>query len=384
MSRTICVVTGSRADYGLLRWVMEGIRNAPDLELQLIVTGMHLSPEFGLTYREIEKDGFCINYKIEMLLSSDTSVGVAKAMGLGLIGFSDALNQLQPDLLLLLGDRFEIFSVATAAMVARIPIAHLHGGESTEGAFDEAIRHSITKMSYLHFVAAEEYRQRVIQLGEHPDRVFLVGGLGIDSMHHLLLLDRSELEASLDFKFGKKNLLVTFHPTTLENATSGQQMEELLSALELLEDTNLIFTMPNADTDGRVLIELIKGFVAKHANACAYTSLGQVRYFSCLQFVDGVIGNSSSGLLEVPSFNKGTINIGDRQRGRLKAKSVIDCSPNQQSIIAAIERLYSQAFQLELKTVSNPCRVDGASEKIVRILQDYPVELVLKKSFYDL
>ena len=384
MSRKICVVTGSRAEYGLLRWVMEEIRNTSDLQLQLIVTGMHLSPEFGLTYREIEQDGFSIDYKVEMLLSSDTTTSVTKSMGLGLIGFAEALNYLKPDLILVLGDRFEIFSAATAAMVARIPIAHLHGGESTEGAFDEAIRHSITKMSHLHFVAAEEYRQRVIQLGEHPDRVFLVGGLGIDSMYRLSLLDRDALEASLDFKFGPKNLLVTFHPTTLENTTSQQKMEELLAALDLLEDTNLIFTMPNADTDSRVIMELIESFVVKHSNAHAYTSLGQLRYFSCLQFVDGVIGNSSSGLLEAPSFGIGTINIGERQRGRLKASSVIDCVSEKTAISDAIAKLYSNDFQIGLKKVINPYGKAGASEKIVRILQNYSLESILRKSFYDL
>lgn len=384
MSRKICVVTGTRAEYGLLRWVMEGIRDTPGLELQVIITGMHLSPEFGLTYREIEKDGFHIDRKVEMLLSSDTSSALAKSMGLGLIGFGDALQQLQPDLMLVLGDRFEIFSAVAAAMVTRIPVAHLHGGESTEGAFDEAIRHSITKMSHLHFVAAEEYRKRVIQLGEHPERVFLVGGLGIDNIKKLTLLDRSALESALGFDLGRRSLLVTFHPVTLENATSNQQMAELLAALEKMEDTHLIFTMPNADTDGRVLIDMVKQFVTDHANARAYTSLGQLRYLSCIEHVDGVVGNSSSGLIEVPSFGKGTINIGDRQRGRLKAASVIDCSPERQSIATALQRLYAPEFQEILKTVRNPYGEGGASEKIVRILQDYPLESILKKSFHDL
>lgn len=382
--RKICVVTGTRADYGCLRWVLEGIREASGLELQVIATGMHLSPEFGLTYREIETDGFLIDRKVEMLLSSDTPTGLAKSMGLGLIGFGEALQQLQPDLMLVSGDRFEIFSAVAAAMVARIPVAHLHGGESTEGAFDEAIRHSITKMSHLHFVAAEEYRKRVIQLGEHPSRVFLVGGLGIDNIKKLTLLDRQALEASLGFEMGRRNLLVTFHPVTLEKATATQQMAELLAALETLADTHLIFTMPNADTDGRVLIDMVKQFAADHANAHAYTSLGQLRYLSCIQHVDGVVGNSSSGLAEVPSFGKGTINIGDRQRGRLKAVSVIDCSPDRQSIAAALQQLYSPAFQATLKTVRNPYGEGGASEKIVQILQGYPLESILKKSFHDL
>lgn len=384
MSRKICVVTGTRAEYGLLRWVMEGIRQTPGLELQVIATGMHLSPEFGLTYREIEKDGFLIDRKVEMLLSSDTPTGLAKSMGLGLIGLGEALQQLQPDVMVVLGDRFEAFSAAAAAMVARIPVAHVHGGEATEGAFDEAIRHSITKMAHLHFVAAEEYRRRVIQLGEHPDRVFLVGGLGIDNIKKLTLLDRSALEAALGVELGSRNLLVTFHPVTLENATSARQMAELLAALETLEDTILIFTMPNADTDGRVLCGMITQFVADHANARAFTSLGQLHYLSCIQHVDGVVGNSSSGLTEVPSFHTGTVNIGDRQRGRLKAESVIDCSPDRQSIAAALRKLYSPAFQAALKTVRNPYGEGGASERIVQVLRDYPLESILKKSFHDL
>lgn len=384
MMRKICIVTGARAEYGLLRWVMEGIRETLGLELMIIATGMHLSPEFGLTYREIEGDGFLIDRKIEMLLSSDTPTGLAKSMGLGLIGFGEALQQLDPDLMLVLGDRFEIFCAVAAAMVARIPVAHLHSGEATEGSFDEAIRHSITKMSHLHFVAAEEYRKRVIQLGERPDRVFLVGGLGIDNIKKLTLLDRPALEVSLGFELGPRNLLVTFHPVTLENATSTQQMTELLAALESLEDTHLIFTMPNADTDGRVLFGMVEKFIAGHANACAFSSLGQLRYLSCIRHVDGVVGNSSSGLTEVPSFGKGTINIGDRQRGRLKAESVIDCSPDRQSIAAALQRLYSPAFQATLKTVRNPYGEGGASEKIVQVLRDYPLESLLKKSFHDL
>jgi GDP/UDP-N,N'-diacetylbacillosamine 2-epimerase (hydrolysing) len=384
MRRKICVVTGTRADYGCLRWVMEGIKAADGLELQIIATGMHLSPEFGLTYREIEKDGFVIDRKVEMLLSSDTPTGISKSMGLGLMGFGEAFEQLKPDLVLVLGDRFEIFAAASAAMVARLPLAHLHGGETTEGAIDEAIRHSITKMSHLHFVAAEDYRRRVVQLGEAPDRVFLVGGLGIDNIQRLELLDRAALEASLDFKLGPKNLLVTFHPVTLEKSTAGAQMAELLAALEELEDTHLIFTMPNADTDGRILIDMVEQFVATHTNAHAYTSLGQLRYLSCIRQMDGVVGNSSSGLAEVPSFRKGTINIGDRQRGRLKAGSVIDCAPERQSIAAALRTLYSPEFQAELETVRNPYGEGGASEKVVRVLQEYPLDTLLKKTFYDL
>ena len=384
MMRKICVVTGSRAEYGLLRWVMQGIRDSVDLQLQVVATGMHLSPEFGLTFREIDNDGLPIDRKVEMLLSSDTPSGVAKSMGLGMIGFADALEQLRPDLMLVLGDRFEIFSAVAAAMVARIPVAHLHGGETTEGAFDEAIRHSITKMSHMHFVAAEEYRKRVIQLGEDPSRVFLVGGLGIDNIKKLRLLERAELEKSLNFALGVKSLLVTFHSATLENVNAAYQMGELLAALEDMSDTQLVFTMPNADTGGRALIEMVEEFVVGHGNARAYTSLGQLRYLSCLQHVDGVVGNSSSGLLEVPSFKKGTVNIGDRQRGRLKADSVIDCEPDRQSIMQAIRRLYSPQFQAALNGVRNPYGEGGAAGKIVEILRTHPLEGILKKSFHDL
>jgi GDP/UDP-N,N'-diacetylbacillosamine 2-epimerase (hydrolysing) len=284
---------------------------------------------------------------------------------------------------MVLGDRFEIFAAVAAALVARIPVAHLHGGEATEGVIDEAIRHSITKMSHLHFVAAEKYRQRVIQLGEQPERVFLVGGLGVDNIKQLKLLDRAELEASLDFKLGQKNLLITFHPVTLETATAVDQMEELLVTLAELKNTQLIFTLPNADTDGRSLKKMVGRFVAQHPNARAYTSLGQLRYLSCIAQVDGVVGNSSSGLTEVPSFRKGTINIGDRQRGRLQAASVINSAPTRQSIAAALERLYDADFQTSLSQVRNPYGEGGASEKIIKAVKLVALDDVLKKRFYD-
>ena len=384
MNRKICIITGTRAEYGLLRLVMQGVKEAPELTLQIIATGMHLSPEFGLTYKVIEQDGFQIDRKVEMLTSSDTPVGIAKSMGLGMIGFADTLNELQPDLIVVLGDRFEIFSAVSAALVARIPVAHLHGGETTEGAFDEALRHSITKMSHLHFVAAEPYRQRVIQLGEQPDRVFLVGGLGIDNIKRLQLLGREALETSLNFKLGIKNLLITFHPVTLEKSTAEKQMEELLASLAELKDTQLIFTLPNADTGGRALIKMVQNFVAKNRNARAYKSLGQLCYLSCIAQVDGVVGNSSSGLAEVPSFKKGTINIGDRQRGRLQADSVINCEPIQGSISRALTHLYSSDFQTRLHKVTNPYGEGGASAKVVNTLKHYRLEGIIKKTFYDL
>jgi GDP/UDP-N,N'-diacetylbacillosamine 2-epimerase (hydrolysing) len=384
MTRKICVITGTRAEYGLLRWVMQGIKDDPELTLQVVAAGMHLSPEFGLTYRAIEQDGFKIDRKVEMLTSSDTPVGIAKSIGLGLIGFADALNELSPDMIVVLGDRFEILSAVVAAQVARIPIAHLHGGEKTEGAFDEAFRHSISKMSHLHFVAAEEYRQRVIQLGEQPERVFLVGGLGIDNIKRLKLLDRAELEAALGFKMGGKNLLITFHPATLDAASAEDQMIELLEALAESEDAQLIFTLPNADTGGRALIKMVEQFVGQHPNAHAYTSLGQLRYLSCVAQVDGVLGNSSSGLTEVPSFRKGTINIGDRQRGRLQATSVLNCHPSRQSITAALKRLYTADFQASLRQVRNPYGEGGASEKVVNVVKYYALNDIAKKTFYDL
>ena len=385
MRRKVCVVTGTRAEFGLLRWLMEAISNNPELILQVVATGMHLSPEFGSTYEEIEEAGFVIDSQVEMLIGSDSSIAVTKSMGLGMIGFADAYRSLAPDIVVVLGDRFEIFAAASAAMIAGLPIAHIHGGETTEGAFDEAIRHSITKMAHLHFVAADEYRRRVIQLGEHPDRVFNVGGMGIDAIKSLKLLNREELERSLDFVLGEKNLLVTFHPVTLEDGGSSVgQLRELLAALAELKDTTLIFTMPNADTGGRELGGLVHQFVEKHPHAKAYTSLGQLRYFSCLAQVDGVVGNSSSGLAEAPSFGVGTVNIGDRQKGRLKSQSIIDCAPNSKSILAALKKLYSAEFKTNLAAAQNPYGNGGASESIVKILSQYPLQNIRKKQFYNL
>ncbi len=384
MKRKICIVTGTRAEYGLLYWLMREIEADDGLELQLIVTGMHLSPEFGLTYKEIEKE-FKIDKKIEMLLSSDTSVGISKSMGLAQISFADAYEELKPDIVVVLGDRYEIFSATSTAMIARIPIAHLHGGETTEGAFDESIRHSITKMSHLHFTATEEYRNRVIQLGEHPDRVFNVGGMGIENIKRLELLGKEEFEKSIDFRLNDKNILVTFHPVTLENATAKEQFQELLNAIEELEDTNIIFTKANSDTDGRVINQMIDEYVAKNSHkAIGFISLGQLRYLSALAFVDAMVGNSSSGLAEAPSFQIGTINIGDRQKGRIKAKSVIDCEPDKQSIKKAFEKLYSNKFQELLTTVKNPYGDGCASEKAVEVLKSVSLDKILKKSFYDI
>lgn len=382
--KTVCVVTGTRAEYGLLRWIMEGIRQSEILDLQLLVTGMHLSPEFGLTVTAIEEDGYKVDRRVEMLLSSDTPVGITKSLGLGLIGFADALSEMKPSMVLLLGDRYEMLGAAIASMIARIPIAHLHGGESTEGLIDEPIRHSITKMAQLHFVATSQYRKRVIQLGENPKRVFDVGGVGIDNVMCLELLSRSELEDSLGVKLLERNLLITFHPVTLEVNTGAKQFAELLAALEELKQTFVVFTMPNADTDGRVLFNQILDFCNKHSNTRAFKSLGQVRYLSCVKHFDGVLGNSSSGLIEVPAFKKGTINIGDRQRGRVRASSVIDCEPERLAILAAIERLYSNSFQSALGDTQSPYGTGGASKKVVDLLEKIELTETLKKRFYDM
>lgn len=382
--RKICVVTGTRAEYGLLYWLLKEIEADGDLRLQIVVTGMHLSPEFGLTYKEIEKD-FKIDKKIDMLLSSDTAIGISKSMGLAQISFSEAYDSLKPDIVVVLGDRYEIFSAASAAMVARIPMAHIHGGETTEGAFDEAIRHSITKMSHLHFTATDEYRNRVIQLGEHPCRVFNVGGMGIENIKRLKLLNKEEFEESIKFKLNKKNILVTFHPVTLENNTAEEQFQELLNAIDKLEDTNIIFTKANSDTDGRVINSMIDEYVSKNKDKSIYfTSLGQLRYLSALQHVNAVVGNSSSGLAEAPSFKIATINIGDRQKGRVKASSVVDCEPNRKSILKAFGRIYSDKFQQNLKNTINPYGNELASKKIVEIIKKTDLTSILKKSFYDL
>lgn len=382
MTRKICVVTSTRADYGLLKSLMHEIRADKSLKLQIIATGMHLSPEFGLTYSEIESDGFVIDRKVEILTSSDTNVGAVKSMGLGLIGFADVLTDLKPDIILILGDRFEIFSVVAAALIQNIPVAHLHGGEITEGAFDDALRHAITKMSDLHFVATEEYSRRVIQLGEDPRRVFTVGGLGVDAMKHIVYLTREELEKSIDFKLNVRNLMVVFHPVTLENQDVAEQMEELLSVLAELEDTNLIFTMPNADAGGRRLAAKIMEFVSTHPNARAYKSLGYTRFLSCLKYVDGIIGNSSSGILEAPTMGIGTINIGNRQKGRLSASSVIHCQPNKKEIRAAIKKMYEPAYRKNLPA-QNPYGNGGACKIIVNVISDYELKNIKQKVFFD-
>jgi len=381
--RKICVVTGTRAEYGLLYWLMKGINVDDTLVLQVVATGMHLSKEFGSTYQQIEKDGFIIDKKVDISLKSDTEVAITKSIGIGVIGFADVFNNLQPDLVVVLGDRFEIFAAVSAAMVARIPVAHLHGGESTEGVIDESIRHSITKMSHLHFAATNEYRNRIIQLGEQPDMVFNVGGLGIDNINKLKLLSKSEFENTINFELGERNILITFHPVTLEKSTSEVQFQALLDSISELSNTKIIFTKANSDTDGRVINSMIDGYVARHDNTIAFKSMGQLNYLSALKFMDAVVGNSSSGLIEAPSFKIGTIDIGDRQKGRIKANSIISCSPNKESIDSALVKLYSREFQDIANNVVNPYGKGGASKKVVNIIKDISLDNVVKKSFYD-
>jgi len=382
--RKICVVTGSRAEYGLLYWLMKEIDDDNDMELQLVVTGMHLSEEFGNTYKQIEKDGFTINNKVDISLTSDTDLAISKSMGIGVTGFADVFNDLKPELLLVLGDRFEIFSAVTVALIMKVPVAHLHGGESTEGAIDESIRHSITKMSHLHFAATEKYRSRIIQLGENPNRVFNVGGLGIDNINKLKLLSKDDFENSVGLKLADKNILVTFHPVTLEKSTSEYQFQELLDSICNLKNTKIIFTKANSDTGGRIINTMIDNYVAQQGNSIAYKSMGQLHYLSALQFMDAVIGNSSSGLIEAPSFKIGTIDIGDRQKGRIQAKSVIHCFPKKESIDGALVKLYSSDFQEIINNVINPYGDGGASKKIASIIKEKKLDNIIKKSFFDL
>ena len=382
--RKICVVTSTRAEYGLLYWLLKEISADSELKLQLIVTGMHLSLEFGLTYKEIEKE-FKIDKKIEILSSSHTSLDICAEMARVYEKFAPALAELKPDILVLLGDRYEIFGVAGVASIMQIPIAHIHGGETTQGAFDEAFRHSITKMSHIHFAATNEYANRIIQLGEEPSRVFNVGGPGIENIKKLNLINKDEFEKSIKFKLAKKNILITFHPATLENSCAREQFNELLNALDELDDTNFIFTKANSDTDGDVINKMIDEYVSENSQkAVAFASLGQLRYLSAIKFVDIVLGNSSSGLLEVPSFKKATINIGDRQKGRARASSVIDVRPIKEEILAAIKRAYSKEFEQTLKDTINPYDGGNPSKKMVKILKEIKLDGILKKKFYDI
>ena len=385
MRKKICVVTGSRAEYGLLKPLLEKIKKDKDLQLQLIITGAHLAREFGLTYREIEKDGFRIDSKINILSGCDTPVGISKSMAKAMSGFAAAYERMRPNIIVVLGDRFEIFSAVTTAHVARIPVAHIHGGELTEGAIDDAFRHSITKMSQLHFTATEEYRKRVIQLGESPGRVFNVGALGLDGLDSMPLLSRQQLEKEMGLRFDRNNLLVTFHPATLESGSSRGQFSNLLAVLDGLSSTHIIFTKSNADMGGKIINSMINKYVSRKPDkAKAFASMGRINYLSTMRFMDAVVGNSSSGLTEAPSFRIGTINIGDRQSGRIKAKSVIDCDHSRDGIAKAIRRLYSAEFQDSLRRVVNPYEKRGTAFRILKVLKRFGFENGIKKSFYDI
>ncbi len=383
--RKICVVTGTRAEYGLLYWLMNEIQNDHELDLQLIATGMHLSPEFGLTYKQIVEDGFRIDAKVEMLLSSDTPVGIAKSIGLGVIGFADAFDRLKPNILILLGDRFEIFAAAQAAMTQKIPIAHIHGGETTEGAIDEAMRHAITKMSHFHFTSAEPHRIRVVQLGEAPEHVLNYGALGLDNLTKLKLLNKSSFEKTIDFQLGKQSFLITYHPVTLSTERPGKSFDQLINAIDNFSDAKIIFTKANADAAGRIINQKIDAYARRNLHRIkVFTSMGQMLYLSAIKNVDIVIGNSSSGLLEAPTLKKPVVNIGKRQKGRLRADSVIDCEENEQAIVEAIKKGLSSDFKKLIQKVINPYGKGGASLKIKDYLKNVSLENILMKKFYDL
>jgi len=383
--RKICIITGTRAEYGLLSRLMRMIQNDATTELQIIVTNMHLSPEFGNTYQEIENDGFIINKKVPLDLSSDTANAIVKSMGQAQIGFADAFETLKPDIIVILGDRYEMLAAASAALLFKIPIAHLYGGEITEGAYDDSIRHAITKMSHLHFTATEEYRKRVIQLGENPKNVFNVGSLGVENSKKIPLMGKADLEKSLHFAINKQTILVTYHPVTLENNTATSQIEALLSAIEAIKDIRILFTLPNSDTGGKIIIEKINQFVAKNKErSIAFASLGVLRYLSVMQYIGAVVGNSSSGIIEVPSFGIPTLNIGDRQKGRICAESIIHCQNDQESIKKGIDQVMSHEIAKKSKNVSNPYDRDDTANQIFSIISTCSLENSIQKSFYNL
>ena len=383
--RKIAVFTGTRAEYGLMYWIIKGLSESKNAELQLYVGGMHLSPEFGYTAGQIETDGFTISEKIEFLLSSDTSVGITKSMGLALISAAEILDRRKPDLIVLLGDRFESMAIAQAAMVACIPIAHIHGGETTEGLIDEAVRHSITKMSHIHFAATDVYKNRIKQLGEQENRIFNFGAPGIDSIVNLELIKRDELSRSIDFHLGESYFLITYHPVTLDQNGASKSLVNLLNVLDGYPNHKLIITYPNADTHGRKLIEILDEYKDKNPERVLLVqSLGQLRYLSLMKYCDAVIGNSSSGLIETPTFNVPTIDIGERQRGRLAGATVIQSDDSIASISSAIEKALSSDFVHSIRALKNPYGSGDASQKIVEQLINYPLENILSKKFNDL
>ena len=385
MKRKICIVTGTRAEYGLLYWLMKEIQTDDALELQIIATGAHLSPEFGLTYKTIEKDGFFIDEKVEMLLSSDTPVGVTKSMGVALIGFAEAFDRLSPNIVVVLGDRYEILAGAEAAMMANIPIAHIHGGEITEGAIDDSIRHAITKMAHLHFVAAPEYRNRVIQMGENPDRVYEVGAVGIDNIVKTPLMSLKDLEESLQFPLSEKFFLVTYHPVTVATAQHTNALQNLFDALDEFPEYRVLITRSNSDAGGREINRRLDVYAAERKDrVVCYTSLGQLRYLSAMEHAAAVVGNSSSGLLEAPVLKVPTVNIGARQEGRLRPPSVIDCSEETEIITDALRKAVSEAFRQELADMEIPHADGKIASRIKTILRDIPLDGLFQKRFQDL
>jgi len=390
LKRKICVYTSSRAEYGLLKGVCKKVQESEKLKLQILASGMHLSPEFGMTIQEIHVHGFEPDETIEILLSSDTPTAICKSMGLALIGYGEALQRLKPDIIVLLGDRFEIFCIAAAAQVCRIPLAHIHGGETTEGAIDEAFRHAITKMSHLHFTSTEEYRRRVIQLGEHPDRVFNVGALGVENIRRTSLMTREELSESIGFTLDCPYFLVTFHSVTLEQSTAEDQFKNLLNALDQVTADSkklikIIFTKANADTDGRIINRFIDDYVAEHSDkAIAFVSMGTLRYLSAMKHSAAVIGNSSSGVIEAPTFKVPTINIGRRQKGRVQAPTTINCQPEVDSILKGIDTALSSAFIAGVSDMTNPYERSNTCSTIVGLLEKINFEGLINKSFYDL
>lgn len=382
--RKIFLITTSRADYGIQSNLIKLLQNDPEIDFSLIVSGTHLSKKHGETYREIENDGVKIAKKIDIGMDDKCDLYVEHVFANAVLKFSAALQEISPDIAVLLGDRYEMLAAAIACCINNVPIAHLHGGETTQGATDEAFRHSITKMAHLHFTTCEDYRRRVIQLGEDPERVFNVGSLGVENILNVPILSKEELEESLEIRFLEKNLLVTFHPVTLEKGSAEWQIDELLSALSELKNTMIVFTHPNADAEGDVIAEKIKDFIKSGNGRYLFASLGMKRYFSMIKQVDAVVGNSSSGIVEVPSFKKATINIGNRQAGRIQAKSVINCPPEKASILNAIEKAYTKDFQASLKSVRNPYEQENSSERIFNVLKSFDLSGYLEKKFYDL
>ncbi len=383
--RKICVVTSTRAEYGILKPLLAEIDADSSLSLQLVVTGTHLSEKYGETYKEIEADGFTIDAKIAMNLDDDSNEALSLAMAQLQKNITKVFSDLEPDIVVILGDRYEILSVVIAAMMLHIPLAHIHGGELTEGAIDDSIRHAVTKLAHLHFTSTEEYANRVIQLGEQPSRVFNVGSLAVEQIKKLPLLSKEELEKSFAFEFGEKNILVTYHPETLSKLSPQEQFQELLNALDELKDTKIIFTKANADSGGAIINKMIEDYVQKNSDkAIAFSSLGQLRYFSTIKYVDAVVGNSSSGILEVPSFYKLTVNIGDRQKGRTQAKSIVNAKILQKDIKKAIYKAYDKNFLQMIKGVQNPYELEGTSKKIKEVLLSVVLDSILQKKFYDI